>query len=136
MFNLFGNKEPQSKEEPLYQASYLGFWIKVYPNRVEFKAGVGSQSIPITQIASVQLGMMGIAQITLESTGGQKYVINTMKKKEVQQAIYDAQAKSSGNNNAPQTSAADELTKLNELKEKDILTQDEFDQKKKQLLGL
>lgn len=113
----------------------MGFWIKIYPNRIDFKAGVGSQSIPINQIASVQLGMMGIMQIILETTGGKKYSIPTNHKKEVQAAIYDAQARSTQNNNFP-TSAADEIAKLNDLKEKGIITQEEFDKKKKQLLGL
>jgi predicted Zn-dependent peptidase len=112
----------------------LGFWIKVYPNRIDFKAGIGSQSIPINQVASVQLGMMGVWQITLESTGGKKYSIPTTKKKEVQEAIYNAQA-DFARNSQPQTSVADEITKLNELKEKGIITQEEFDKKKKQLLG-
>jgi hypothetical protein len=129
---LFG-KKPQ--EDPLYQTSYMGFWIKIYPNRIDFKAGAGSQSIPLNQIASVQLGSMGIWQITLESTGGKKYAIPTSKKKEVQEEIYKAQALLPGNNQQP-TSVADEIAKLNELKEKGILTQEEFDKKKKQLLGI
>ena len=68
-------------EDPIYQTSYMGFWIKVYPNRVDFKSGVGSQSIPINQIASVQIAMMGIFQVTLETSGGMKYAIPTRKKK-------------------------------------------------------
>ncbi len=130
---LFGNK--QTEEKPLYETSYVGFWIKVYPNRVDFKAGVGSQSIPINQIASVQLPMMGIWKITLETTGGIKYAIPTSKKKEVQKAIYDAQSHYSGNGHQ-QTSDADELTKLNDLKEKGVITDAEFKAKKKQILGL
>ena len=133
MFNIFGTKETQ--EEPLYKSNYMGFWINVYPNRVEFKSGAGRQSMPINQIASVQLAMMGIMKITLESTGGKKYDIPTLKKKEVQQAIYDAQARFTGSNQI-QSSGADELEKLSALKDKGIITQEEFDQKKKQLLGL
>lgn len=130
---LFGNI--QTEEKPLYETSYVGFWIKVYPNRVAFKAGVGSQSIPINQIASVQLPMMGIWKITLETTGGKKYAIPTSKKKEVQKAIYDAQAHFSGSGHQ-QTSDAEELTKLNDLKEKGVITDAEFKAKKKQVLGL
>src|SRR5260221_4506224 len=105
-------------EDPIYQTSYMGFWIKVYPNRVDFKSGVGSQSIPINQIASVQIAMMGVFQVTLESSGGMKYSIPTRKKKEVQQAIYDAQARLAAESGKHQTSVADEIMKLNELKEK------------------
>jgi hypothetical protein len=129
---IFGKKPPQ--EEPIYQTSNMGFWIKIYPNRIEFKSGTGSQSIPINQIASVQLGRMGMMQITLESTGGKKYSIPTNKKKEVQQAIYDVQARFAGNSQV-QTNIADELARFHELKEKGIITQEEFDRRKKQLLG-
>lgn len=132
--NIFG-KRSSSEETPLYETNYVGFWIKVYPNRVDFKAGAGSESIPINQIASVHLAMMGIMKVTIETAGGKKYQIPTTKKKEVQQAIYNAQSKAS----APiqsKSSDADELMKLNELKEKGILSQEEFDKKKKQILGL
>lgn len=40
------------------------------------------------------------------------------------------------NQNAPATSAMDELRKLKELLDMGIVTQEEFDAKKKQLLGL
>ncbi len=131
---LFGNKQ-QTGEKPLYETSYAGFWIKVFPNRIEFKAGVGSQSIPINQIASVQLPMMGIWKITLETTGGKKYAVPTSKKKEVQKAIYEAQSQFSGNGRATED-VTGEIVKLNDLKEKGILSQEEFDKKKKQLLGI
>src|SRR6266498_4661553 len=132
---LFGNKQQrQQREEPFYKANYMGFWINIYPNRVEFKSGVGSQSIPINQIASVQLAMMGIMQITLETTGGQKYSIPTNKKKEVQQAIYDVQSRLANTDNS-RASIADEIFKLNELKEKGVISEDEFEKEKKKLLG-
>ncbi len=131
---LFSNKS-QTQEEPLYKTSYLGFWIKVYPNRVEFKNSVGTKSIPMGQIASVQLAMAMMMKITIETTGGQKYPIPTTKKKEVQQAIYDAQAKSTGIVNS-QTDLSDQIFNFKKLKDKGIITQKEFDEKKKQLLGL
>jgi hypothetical protein len=133
---LFGNNK-SSQEEPLYQSNFLGFWVKVYPNRVDFKpaSGFGSDSIPIAQIASVYTPPLGTMKITIETTGGKKISIPTNKKKGVQQAIYDAQARITGNNGSHIGSTADEITKLNELKEKGIITADEFEQKKKQLLG-
>jgi hypothetical protein len=126
-------KKPQ--EEPIYQTSNMGFWIKVYPNRIDFKSGVGSQSIPINQIASVQLAGIGVMKITLETTGGKTYSIPTNKKKEVQEAIYNTQTRLAGSSQH-QTGIADEITKLNELKEKGIITLEEFDKKKKELLSL
>ncbi len=89
--------EQKPQEEPIYQTNYLGFWIKVYPTRVDFKSGAGIHSIPINQIASIQLGMMGVLGVTLVSITGEKYSIPTTKKKEVQQAIYDTKARSAGN---------------------------------------
>lgn len=83
---LFGAKQQSDH----FESNYLGFWIKVYSNRVEFKNGVGSKSIPLTQIASVNLPLMGIMKVIIETTGGQKYEIPTMKKKEVKEAIYNA----------------------------------------------
>jgi len=122
-------------EEPLYKTSFGGFWIRVYSNRVDFKAGAGSESVPINQIASVHLAVIGIMKITLETTGGKKYNIPTHKKKEVQQAIYQAQARLTKNSSQKPTNT-DELIKLNELREKGIISQDEFDLKKKQILGI
>lgn len=120
---------------PIYETNYLGYWIKVFPNRVIFKLLVGENSIPINDIASIQLGMMGLWQITLETTGGKKYKIPCHKKKEVQNAIYQAQEmfnNSRGNNNA---SVADELTKLVKLKEQGLLSEQELEEQKKKLLS-
>lgn len=84
-----------SKDEGLlYQTNYLGFWIKVFPNRVEFKSKAGKQSISLSQIASIQESMIGVMKITLETTGGKKYKIPTLKKDEVKDAIYRAQSNS------------------------------------------
>ncbi len=82
----------QSPQGPLYQTTYLGFYIRVFPDRVEFKHSSGPQSVPINQIASVQVGMPLLMQITLETVSGATYAIPTTKKKEVQQAISQAQA--------------------------------------------
>jgi hypothetical protein len=79
--------------------------------------------------------MMGMWNITLETTGGKKYSIPTNKKKEVQKAIYDAQASLAGGITT-KTTSADEIAKYNDLKEKGVITKEEFEQKKKQLLGL
>lgn len=134
---LFGNKKNDSGEKPLYESNYVGFWIKVYPNRVEFKTGAGSESVAINQIASISIPMMGIWKVTIETSGGKKYSIPTNKKKEVQRAIYDAQARfNPGNSQQSNSSVADEITKLNDLKEKGIISQEDFDAKKKQLLGI
>ena len=124
-------KKPQ--EEPIYQTSFMGFWIKVYPTRVDFKTTYGSQSVPLNQVASVEAGM----QFSLVTTGGKKYTIPVPigKKKEVQRAIIDAQARLTGNN-VSQMDVASEIAKFHDLKEKGVISQEEFDKKKQQLLGL
>lgn len=84
-----------SKDENLiYKTNYAGNWIKVFRNRVDFRAGVKKGSIPISQIASVKLSMIGIMKITLETTGGKKYKIPTLHKESVKNAIYQAQDQS------------------------------------------
>ena len=131
----FFTRKSNTTEKPLFETKSMGFWIRVYPNRVDFKAGAGSESIPINQIASVHQAMMGMMKVTIETTGGKKFNVPTVKKKEVHRAIYEAKSKQE-NGVSNSSSDADELLKLNELKEKGILTQEEFDQKKKSILGL
>jgi hypothetical protein len=82
-------------QQPLYENHYMGFWIKVFPDHVEFKSSLvgGAQAIPLNQIVNIQLGMMGIMQITIQTTGGQAYSVPTMKKQEAQQAILQAQSR-------------------------------------------
>ncbi|MCX6782559.1 MAG: SHOCT domain-containing protein [Candidatus Levybacteria bacterium] len=130
---MFGNKT--QKEEPLYKASYLYYWLNVYQNHIELKVGLGAQSIPLSSIASVQFSAIK-GKITIETTGGKKYDMLTLKGKEVQEAILNAQANFSGASGSSNVSSTDEIAKLHDLKEKGIITQEEFDQKKKQLLGL
>lgn len=127
--------KPSQQEQPLYATSYMGFYIRIYPNRIEFKVGIGGQSIPLGQIASVQVGPVLFSQIVLETTGGQKYTIPTKRKKEVKQAIYDAQSRFLNTGNASQSSAADEIAKLHDLMQKGVISQEEFEGRKKQLLG-
>ncbi len=131
---LFGNKQ-QTGEIPSYETSYMGFWIKIYSSRVEFRSGATIQSIALNQIASVEQGSFGFSKITLETTGGKRYSIPTSKKKEIRQAILDAQSKHTSNGQA-RNSDADELEKLNNLKEKGVITEEEFKAKKRQLLGI
>lgn len=82
----------QPPQRPLFQTTYLSFYMRVFPDRVEFKHSSGHQSIPINQITSIQIGMPLLMQITLETVSGATYSIPTTKKKEAQQAISQAQA--------------------------------------------
>ena len=65
------------------------------------------------------------------------YTEERIDSKEVQQAIYDAQARlAETGNSIGQTDVANEIAKFHDLKEKGVISQEEFDKKKKQLLGL
>lgn len=130
---LLGNKS--TGEKPIYETNYLGYWIKVFPNRIVFKLLIGENSIPINDIASIQLGMMGLWQITIETTGGKKYKIPCHKKKEVQNAIYQAQEMLNNSRGDSNTSVADELTKLAQLKNQGLLSDKEFEEQKKKILS-
>jgi hypothetical protein len=121
--------------KPIFETNYLGFWIKVFPSRVDFKSGPGEQSIPINQMSSVQLGMIGYMQIVLETTGGKKYKIPCLQKKEVREAIYKAQEQFSKSKTLPEASVADELLKLSKLNKQGIISDKELQEQKKKLLG-
>lgn len=127
------NQQPEAR--PLYQTNGLTSWSKVYPNRIELKHGVGVKSIPIAQVASVGLARMGVNMVTIETTGGKRYKVNTRHKKELRDAIYQAQAMVTTPAAAPQGSTADELLKLAELKKQGALTSQEFEAQKKRLIG-
>lgn len=123
--------------EPIYESNSMGFEVKVFWNRLEFKTFAGSETVPINQIAGVQLGMMGYWQVIVETTGGRKIKIPTHKKKELREAIYKAQemfhhSQGSVNNGG---SVAEELSKLHDLKEKGILSEEEFEAQKKKILN-
>lgn len=113
----------------------------------------GEKSIPIKSITAVQLKEPGLTTGYLqfaysgssESKGGIMSAVsdeNTIifTKKELQQATeLKSLIESMQNENISpinQTSDADELKKFKRLLDDGVLTQDEFDAKKKQILGL
>lgn len=135
LFNK-GKDVSSSGEQPLYEANRMGFWVKLYKNRIEFKHGVKIESVPLNQIASVQLGTLGQMTVIVETSGGGKYTITAKDKKGLRQAIYNAIEGSKSQSSSGTSSTADELAKLASLKEQGVLTHDEFEAKKKQLLGM
>ena len=122
-------------QEPIFQTSYLGFKVAVYSDRLVYRELWQKNTIPIQQIASVDLGMPFYGQIIIETAGGKKFKIpvkNSAKKK-IDEAIN--QAKSQIGQPVKQNDLGD-LEKLNELKENGIITEEEFRAKKKQILGI
>lgn len=62
--------------EPLFKTSFLGLSVKVFPDRVVYSRwGVGDQIILAKQIASVEMSVVGVMELTIETTGGKKYPI-------------------------------------------------------------
>jgi hypothetical protein len=127
---FFGTK--QEDKDLIFESNYLGCVAKVYPDRLELRMLIGKDSIPLDQIASIEQTPM-LSQILVETSGGKKYKVVTLKKKELAAAIH--QAKAGTSQSQPSGSVADELSKLVELRYKGILTLEEFDAQKKKLLG-
>lgn len=122
-----------------YETSTLGISVRVFSDRVEYKAGFASpvQSIPINQITSIKLGSI-LSRIVIKTTGGREYAIVTGKKRETADAIYRAQAalRSAPGVAFVPPAVADELTKLARLLEQGLLSRPEFDRQKTVLLEL
>lgn len=75
--------------ELIFESSMLGFTVKVFTNRIEYKKLFQRVVIPINQIASVDAGIPGVQAITVETTGGKKHkiVIVFTRKNELIEAI-------------------------------------------------
>jgi len=82
----------QNSPTPLYENRYMGFYIRVYPDHLEFKSAKGSQVVHLSQVTSVQPGTPLLMGINI-FINGQPQLVPTSKKKEVERAILDAQAK-------------------------------------------
>lgn len=60
---------------PIFETSLLGFKVSVFENHISYKKlfGIGGEtSIPINQISSIDIGLPGLQQISIETTGGKK----------------------------------------------------------------
>lgn len=78
--------------EPIFKTSLLGTSVSVFPDRIVYRQmwGLsGDQIILAKQIASVEMGMLGIQQLTLETSGGKKYklLVRLKDKKALREAI-------------------------------------------------
>ena len=119
---------------PLFQTSYFGSKVQVYSDRIVYKMLFSTKVIPLDQIASIDPGISGYAGIKIETTGGKKITIpvGQRSKQKLEDAIFQAKK---GGTISPSSSISD-LEKLAAMKDKGLVTQDEFNQTKKQLLGL
>lgn len=95
--------------------------------------------IPIDSISAV--GKSFLSSIAVSSSSGKIFFAGLKNQKEVDSAINELlvarqENKKCDNNNGYVLSGADEIKKLKELLDSGIITQEEFEAKKKQLLGL
>ena len=85
-------KKVRNAMEPIYESSYMGFWIKIFKTHIEYKAA-RVEAIPINQIASVQCGMkiFGIEEkkVVIETSGGKKHSVPVSNPQEVKNKIYE-----------------------------------------------
>lgn len=80
--------------QPLFETSYAGSKVTVYKSHIEWKMLFKKKSIPISQVASVELGSPLYAQVIIETAGGKKFKIPVApgKKKPLHDAILHTQA--------------------------------------------
>lgn len=103
------------------------------------KASFGKRvDLPVSQISSVGLGSSG--RITIATSSGKIHFWLLANREEVHselaKVINKVQVEKAYATNTPTQSNADELRKYKELLDDGVISQEEFDAKKKQLLGL
>ena len=153
-----------AEQKPLMQAEGIGGQVLLFPNTVRIvRKGLralmlqgmkGDKEIQITSISAIQFkraGMLTNGYIQFSFIGGvesKKGLFdatqdeNTIMFGSKQQPAFEAikiaieNRRSSPASNTQSSSSIADLEKLAELRDKGIINQSEFDQKKKQILGL
>lgn len=118
--------------------------LVVTDKRVYGKAAFGIRiDLPINKISSIGLGMKLFSSVAVATSSGKIKFYLLENREDVYQTISNAIANietpiaeiNNKQNSSFAGSAADELKKYKELLDSGIITQEEFDAKKKQLLG-
>lgn len=83
--------------EPIFETSFLGFKVSVFKEQIVYKNLLVKHIVPVKQISSVEVGIPGLQQIIIETTGGKKHkvVVRLRDKDKLVEAITNAQ---NGNN--------------------------------------
>ena len=131
---------------PFALAGIAYAWLKSYELTITNKRAYGFAAfgrrvdLPIDSVSAIGLGWLKSIKITTASGKISFFLIKnrdemyeTMSKLIIERQSEKAAVKTVVNT---ETSAADELKKYKELLDGDVISQEEFDQKKKQLLGL
>lgn len=133
---LFGNK---NKDEKTLSFGMGGYRFKSDGQFISYQSAYGkSFRVAKSDIESVSLdkGGMGKNKIKINGKGTLLAEVEMPKPwAEKVQTFITEEIQSSRDSN-PSTSSIGDLEKLAELKDKGIITQGEFEQKKKQILGL
>jgi len=114
--------------------------LTITTRRVSGKASFGKAvDLPLNQISAVGLG--SLRKITVATSSGKLHFWFVKNRTEVHAALTDIIGKvqveaAYAQNNSQANSNADEIKKYKELLDAGIITQEEFDAKKKQLLDL
>lgn len=134
---------------PLYVTTHMNFKTRVFINRIEYSGSFGKSTLAIEQVSWVKLRAGGTGVI-IETTEGKRVVmvIKPSDRLAFADAILKVQALQPKRSKFKDTQTiridqlerfnegVDEIEKLAKLYDKGILSQEEFDTKKKQILGL
>jgi ribosomal protein S25 len=133
----------------LYVTTHLNFKTRVYINRIEYSGSFGKNVLPIETVAWVKLRSGGTG-IIIETTDGKRVVmvIKPKDRLDFADAVLKVQEMQPKRVKFKDTQTVridqleqftddfDELEKLAKLRDKGIVTQEEFDTKKKKILGI
>ena len=124
-------------DEPIFNVGTLGFRVIVYSNRIEYKPIFGKKIIPLNKINDIEIPpVWGTSWVNIVLNSGEKIqiTVGTNNVKKFISVVSDLLEKNK-NVSSISTNALDELEKLAKLKDKGVVTQKEFNLKKKQLLN-
>ncbi len=94
---MLWSKAKDMDTQPLFETSVLGHKIQVFSNRVVLQTwlGLGRRiDIPLDKIATIETGGIFQPSVTIETTGGEQFVIPAFfrKKQALRRAIEQARA--------------------------------------------
>ncbi len=147
--NALASQRKLNGTVPLYTAIHMNFKTRVFINRIEYSGSFGKNVIPIEQVAWVKLRHEGTGVI-IETTEGKRVVmvVKQADRLAFADAVLKVQAMQPKKGKFRDTKTVridelekfgegiDEIEKLAKLFDKGILSQEEFDLKKKQILGI
>ena len=116
-----------------------GFELTVTDKRIFGSVHKKRVDLPLDSVSAISMG--GSKSIAVATSSGRIKFAAIKNRDEIHKVVSDLLVERQGKSAAPapakaETSVADELKKFKELLDSGIITQEEFDAKKKQLLGL